>query len=267
MSIIIFITSLAILILVHEFGHFIVAKKFGIRVDEFGLGFPPRLLSKKWEETIYSLNLIPFGGFVKIFGEDFQTPSENVAAPACAGRPSTLGVTADQTSFQYKPKWIQAFVLVAGVTANIIFAWLLISFLFLKSDGIIAFLEGAKTTLFIAKETIFGLAIFLWNIITFTADFSQISGPVGIASIFGEATMLGLSHIIYLTAVISINLAVINLLPFPALDGGRLLFVGVEAIIRRPISQKIIHYSNVLGFAFLIMLMIMVTGHDILKLL
>ena len=74
MSIIIFIFSLAILILVHEFGHFIVAKKSGIRVDEFGLGFPPRIWGKKHNSTLYTINAIPFGGFVKIFGEDSQEP-------------------------------------------------------------------------------------------------------------------------------------------------------------------------------------------------
>ena len=113
MSIIIFIIALAILILVHEFGHFIVAKKSGIRVDEFGLGFPPKIIAKKFGETTYTLNAIPFGGFVKIFGED---PHSNEITPENKNR-----------SMYYKPKWIQALVLVAGITMNILFAWLLIT--------------------------------------------------------------------------------------------------------------------------------------------
>src|SRR6185436_5173399 len=113
MTVIIFFIILAILILSHEFGHFIVAKKSGIRVDEFGLGFPPKLLSYKYGETTYSLNLIPFGGFVKIFGED---PDELSTAGPDAAR-----------SMVNKPKWIQALVLVAGVSCNVILAWLLIS--------------------------------------------------------------------------------------------------------------------------------------------
>ena len=113
MSVIIFLIILAILILVHEFGHFIVAKRSGIRVDEFGLGFPPKIFSKKWGSTLYTLNAIPFGGFVKIFGEDAHQDEITEADK--------------KTSFVYKPKWIQALVLVAGVTFNIIFAWLLIS--------------------------------------------------------------------------------------------------------------------------------------------
>src|SRR6185436_6731167 len=102
MSIFLFIVILLILILVHEFGHFIVAKKSGIRVDEFGLGFPPRIFSKRFGETTYTLNLIPFGGFVKIFGED---PHREKVEESEKHR-----------SFFYKPKWIQALVLVAGVT-------------------------------------------------------------------------------------------------------------------------------------------------------
>src|SRR3989344_316565 len=113
MSIIIFIILLAVLILVHEFGHFIIAKLSGIRVDEFGLGFPPKIFSFKYGETKYSLNLIPFGGFVKIFGED---PNEE----SIRGKDS-------KRSFVKKSKWIQVAVLIAGVSFNVIFAWLLIS--------------------------------------------------------------------------------------------------------------------------------------------
>src|SRR6185295_4193553 len=107
MSIIIFLIVLAVLILVHEFGHFIVAKKSGIRVDEFGLGFPPKIFAKKWGDTLYTLNAIPFGGFVKIFGEDSHG--------------ETLSEMESKVSFISKPKWIQALVLVAGVSMNIIF--------------------------------------------------------------------------------------------------------------------------------------------------
>ena len=124
MSVIIFIIILAILIFVHELGHFLVAKKSGIRVDEFGLGFPPKIFAKKWGETLYTLNAIPFGGFVKIFGEDPVGEAE--------GPERSEGQVIDKTrSFQYKPRWIQASVLVAGVTFNILFAWLLISFGFM----------------------------------------------------------------------------------------------------------------------------------------
>ncbi len=256
MSIIIFLIILAVLVLVHEFGHFIVAKKSGIRVDEFGLGFPPRILGRKFGGTLYSLNAIPFGGFVKIFGED----SHDVEV--AEGDKSR--------SFQYKPKGIQALVLVAGVTFNLIFAWLVIFLRFIIETPkmpIGALVDSFRITGFLIVETAIGLSKFLYNAITLQADLSQVSGPIGIVSIVSDASSQGFISIISLMALISINLALINLIPFPALDGGRLLFVAIEAIIRRPISPKFVTVTNTVGFALLIILMIVVTTHDIFNLL
>lgn len=253
MSIIIFIISLAVLILVHECGHFLVAKWAGIRVDEFGLGFPPKIWSKKVGETTYTLNLIPFGGFVKIFGED---PHKEDILEKDRYR-----------SMYYKPKWVQALVLFAGVAFNIIFAWLLISFSFMfKLPPHLALLQGLQTTYFLIENTTVGLGHFLWNIITLKADFSQVSGPVGIAKVVEQAQSLGFRYLMSLIALISVNLAVLNLVPFPALDGGRLLFILVEVIIGRPISSSFVRWANAIGFLLLIVLMIFVTSHDILRL-
>src|SRR6185436_7043951 len=113
MSIIIFIIILLVLVLVHEFGHFFTAKKFGIRVDEFGFGFPPKLFGYKYNGTEYTFNLLPLGGFVKIFGEDPN--DENTNGPDAA------------RSFVHKPAYQQAIVLVAGVFANFLLAWVLFS--------------------------------------------------------------------------------------------------------------------------------------------
>src|SRR3989344_8213018 len=120
MVVILFLIVLAILIFVHELGHFLAAKSAGIRVDEFGLGFPPRAVAwrPKGSETTYSLNWIPFGGFVKIFGED---PEEAAVA----------GLD-EKRSLTRKNRWIQVAVLAAGVTFNVLFAWVLISTGFLK---------------------------------------------------------------------------------------------------------------------------------------
>ena len=118
MNILLFAIILAALILVHEFGHFIVAKKSGIRVDEFGLGFPPKLYGKKYGETEYTVNAVPFGGFVRIFGEN---PDEE----------STNGPGSER-SFVNKPKLIQVAVLSAGVFFNLLFAWALITSGFLE---------------------------------------------------------------------------------------------------------------------------------------
>ncbi len=363
MTVIIFLIILAILVFVHELGHFLVAKKSGIRVDEFAIGFPPKLFAKKWGSTLYTLNVIPFGGFVKIFGEDAHS--------------GEISEENKSVSFVYKPRYIQAAVLVAGVTFNIIFAWLLIAVtLFMgsvsplphdtmgefndakllvtevlvdspaskagilpgdtivsisngkqtatekifpevaqkiisesKSDITIklesekkevrelsvtptenliagkkvvgvsmewvgtvkysawaSLTQGAKSTWYLLRETAVGLAKFLWQTVTFHSDFSQVTGPVGIAKVVKEANDLGFKYLLTIMAIISINLAVINLVPFPALDGGRLLFVFIEAVIRRPLNPSVVKWSNLIGFALLMILMVAVTSHDILKL-
>ncbi len=366
MSVIIFIISLAILILVHEFGHFIVAKKSGIRVDEFGLGFPPKIIGKKFRGTEYTLNWIPFGGFVKIFGED---PHADEITPENRSR-----------SMYYKPRWIQALVLVAGIVMNLLFAWLLISLGFMLglpspvdhegfgtvenahvtvvetlpgspaekaglqsgdqivsvsdghtmltdtdvttdsisniislsgSQGVIlqvergteplktislvpdttlvpgrrvigidmdyigtlqlpvglALVQGARDTAGLTWQTAVGLWQFLKNIFILHPDFSQVAGPVGIAHTVGQAKQLGFVYLLSLVALISINLAVINLIPFPALDGGRLFFILIEVIIRRRINPKVAQWVNTVGFVLLLILMLVITGHDIFKLL
>lgn len=364
MTILIFFAVLVLLVLVHEFGHFIVAKKSGIRVDEFGIGFPPKLFGKKYGETEYTINALPFGGFVRIFGE-------NPDADSLTGPESTRAMV-------HKPRYIQALVLVAGVSFNILFAWLLFSTTFalgtqsvkgeydakyFSSEGVVlaqilpdspaekagllvgdtieslsvqgttlsltqvedfsAFLsehqdipltlsivrggvtqeiavtpeknlleerpaspaigvalvelgtaklpvhialwEGAQKTAVLLKEITVGLATFIFNALLLRADFSSIAGPVGIVSLVGEASAFGLITLINFTAFISINLAIINLIPFPALDGGRLFFLGIEAIKGSAIRPVILNTINTIGFALLILLMLAVTYSDIVK--
>jgi len=362
MTVIIFLIVLAILVFVHELGHFLAAKKANIRVDEFAIGFPPRIFSWIKGETRYSLNLIPIGGYVKIFGEN--PDDQSVVGPD------------KERSFINQKRHIQAMVLAAGVFFNILFAWFLISVGFMAgfptsvdgqsahkvtdakliitqvykdspaeisgimpgdvirsletaskgrlqvtepeqvqnfvstygsgpikfilersskeivkditpssdiiegkfavgiamdSVGILklpffeALYEGAKLTFNLTIATTKGLATFIYQAFAGTADFSQVAGPVGIASIVGNASKLGLVYLISFTAIISINLAVINLIPFPALDGGRLLFVAIESIIRRPINYKIANYTNAVGFALLLLLMAIITYKDVIK--
>ena len=361
MSIIIFIIILAVLVFVHELGHFLLAKRSGVRVDEFSVGFPPRLFSWKRGETLYSLNLIPFGGYVKIFGEN---PDEE----SMTGTDSSRGLV-------NKPRHIQALVLVGGIAFNILFAWLLISisltsgykmpvgaegynvenakitvlsvvdnspaakagiktgdeilslnegtkkvipqnvedvqnFIVTSKDGIQieydhkgkiatttvtpalgvvgssnkaigiqmskvgevrlpfykAIWEGGRITATTTWQTLVQLLSFFGQAFRGKADISQVSGPVGIAGLVGDASQFGFIYLLGFTAFISINLAVINLLPFPALDGGRLFFLAIEAIIRRPISPKFLNAVNAIGFILLMSLMLIVTYHDIVKL-
>lgn len=363
MNIILFIIILAILILAHEFGHFIVAKKSGIRVDEFGIGFPPKLYGKKIGETEYTVNALPFGGFVKIFGEN--PDAESTSGPE-SGR-----------SFVNKPKYVQAMVLVAGVFFNLLLAWALISGGFmiglpsspesvpvghilenaelsvtgilpdspaersgimpgdkitalsageseleeitpegfqqfvathpsnevrislLRKDeemvisvtpeqGVIegkpaigiamdmvgvvrlpfisALIEGGKLTLQYTGATFAGLYNLLRDALFGEADMSAVSGPVGIVSMVGDASELGAVYLLGLTALISINLAVINILPIPALDGGRLFFLLIEAVKRSPIHPKIANMAHAIGFIVLMLFILVITIHDVMRL-
>ena len=123
---------------------------------------------------------------------------------------------------------------------------------------------GARTLSSIQAITV-GIFTLLRDTLFFKADFSQVAGPVGIAGLVGDAASMGISSLLVFTAFISLNLAVINVLPFPALDGGRLLFVCIEAIKRSPISPRISYGVNAVGFFLLISLMVVVTYHDILR--
>lgn len=359
---ILFLFILALLVFVHELGHFLVAKISGIRVDEFGIGFPPKIYGRKYAQTVYSINWIPFGGFVKIFGEN---PDEESINGPDAGR-----------SFANKNRGIQAAVLVAGVTFNFIFAWMLLSLGFMiglpvsssdvpanelskpqttitsvlinspaekaglkmgdvvtkiatdkriivspKPDDIVSFIglnqdseiavsysrgdltgsvkvtpasdiskdyksigialdevgllklgffgsiaRGLSTSIQVSKDIFVGFYTLISQSIQGKADLNDLSGPIGIAKMVGTAKTLGITYVLTFTAFISINLAVLNLVPFPALDGGRLLFVGIEAIVRRRISPRILNTVNAVGFALLIFLMVIVTYRDVIKL-
>ncbi len=346
MTVVLFLIILAILIFVHELGHFLVARACGIRVDEFALGFGYRLWQKKKGETLYALNLVPFGGYVKIFGEN--PDAESISGPDSA------------RSFVNKPKWQQVIVLFAGVFFNFIFALLLISGTFMSGipastdsypqyndrminphiaiiyvepkspaeiaglkpgdeivgyssikdvekviaesadkgivinnktiigkQGIVegkyaigismdtvatlrlpihlAIYEGTRFTLHTIRSIASGIYHLIAGIFDGTSNFSSVTGPIGIAGLVSDAAHLGLTYLVMFTALISINLGVLNLVPFPALDGGRILFVLIEAIIRRPIKPVIANSVNAVGFALLILLMVVVTYKDIIK--
>ncbi len=229
------------LVIVHEVGHFSVAKFFGIRVDEFGLGYPPRAKKLfRWKGTDFTLNWLPFGGFVKIFGE--SPNEENVNS---------------KESFQNKNRGIQALVLFAGVFFNFLFA------VFLLVIVRASVVEGLVTALSWTGETTKALLYLLSQALIGRADLSAVTGPVGLVSLVGQVSGLGVDSLLTFTALISINLCLINLLPFPALDGGRLLFVGIEALTRKRIPARLFNALNTAGFALLIFLMILVTIQDV----
>ncbi len=354
---IIFIIVLSILVFVHEFGHFIVAKKAGMKIEEFGFGFPPRMFGIKKGETIYSINWIPFGGFVKIFGEDGEHRDN----------PRSFG--AGKVS-------IKAGVIVAGVVMNFILAILLLVIgniiglrigladsnippgvkdikiqitqvvagspadkaglrildelvgaktigeiqnfktvidvqdfvknnrgkdiileikkgneisekhitprlnppsqegalgIKLSATGVVkypwyqAIYKGFEDTYYISYGVVLGYGTIIKNIFTTGRAGVELSGPVGIAMITGQAARIGFAYLIQLVALLSINLAVLNIIPFPALDGGRLLFIIIEKIKGSPIPGTIENLVNTAGFALLIALMLYVTTKDILR--
>lgn len=370
MALVIFIVILVALIWVHELGHFSAAKFFGVRVDEFAIGFPPRLVRVKWGETEYSFNLLLVGGYVKIFGEN---PDEGT------GDPST-GSGRDPRALTSKNRGVQAAVLLAGIAFNLVFAWLALSagylagirtdhsrfgtvsapevliravrqdspaeraglkagdsiervqtgagildtatlgtnrradavqqfirehedeslifavtrngeektFLAKAEEGIVegrklvgiefgdvgtlklpphlALLEGAVAFKDMTVATAQGLGAFLGQLALGRADFSQVAGPIGIAGVGSAAVAMGFGTAATVAALISINLALINLLPIPGLDGGRLLIVVIEALIRRPVSPRVTNALMFAGLAFIVVLMVAVSIHDIARL-
>lgn len=387
-TILIFLIILSLLVIVHEFGHFVMAKRFGIKVYEFGMGFPPRAFgiykdpqTKKWrwilgkgksslketiggderreefDSTLYSFNWLPLGGFVKIKGENGES----------AG---------DSDSFGHHKAWKRLVVLVAGVTMNILLAAVLLSIGFMiglptdisagvpqgatvreqpsvivqqvldgsaaKQAGITfgdkivavndeAIDNAAELTAYVLNHateelmvrivrgdeervvrvtpTILGeddetpklgillaeaaLVRFPWysaiyrgfvgagigflnifiafyilikNLILGQGLAFEVSGPVGIASVVGQSARLGFHYLLHITAMISLSLAAINILPIPALDGGRALFVVVAKIIRRPVPMRYEQLAHTIGFVLLMILIVMVTYRDIVGL-
>lgn len=376
MTVIIFILVLSLLVFVHEWGHFFSARKLGIKAEEFGFGFPPRVFglykdkNGKWKKikgnksldeldeepasTVYSINALPLGGFVRIKGEN--------------------GDNMESDSFASKPIWKRAIVLSAGVIMNIILAAVLFSVGYMigmpqsisedmshakvsqPQVAIVEILDGSsaqkagieagdivlsvdgqspttetqlqdmiaqaeaghdlsievqrgdqvkeitaapeyneslgRNTLGVAiaatgtvrypffwaiyygfKDTFLTLwAIILAFIGLIGAIFSGVSvsgelaGPVGIAKITGEAARLGLSHLISLTMILSLNLAVLNILPFPALDGGRIFFLIIEKIKGKPVKKETEAVIHNIGFLLLMLLVVFVTYKDIAKL-
>lgn len=374
MSFILFVIILGLLIFIHELGHFLLAKATGMRVDAFAIGFPPNIWKKKYGETTYKLNLIPFGGYVKILGEDF---SEEEDIPA----------KDKHRSMHAKPWYKQIAVLVAGVVFNFILAWVFLSITFMigfnigvddtsynpktmdnLSISVVSVLEespaaksnlpvgnkiitietrtgrdlfnhkditapnsqvlenisngiksadsitilsesssGEQTTTKIFPEDITGhgrIAGFTMSYTAFEkhgffgaigaglsssfnifgqvtdaittligdsfkgqANLDQLASPVKLVGIIGDASERGVVDLFFLIALISLNLAVLNLVPFPALDGGRILFVLIETIFRTKIKPKVALITNGIGFLLLISFMIFLVVRDIIQII
>lgn len=370
LTIITFILVLSLLVFVHELGHFMTARRFGIKAEEFGFGFPPRAVGLykndqgKWKfvwgakevrdcpTTVYSLNWIPLGGFVKLNEDDAES--------------------SDPNHFINKKIWQRAIVLSAGVSMNVILAIVLISFglmigmpqdleslaagakvdsrqiqiihvlpntpankaglivgdaivsingqafltyqelqkyvdahtgenltyqikhlgevkdypitpelmaetgrggigVALIETGIVrypwyqAIWQGAKTTLELIGMILTAFYEFFRSLIMGKGVTAEVAGPVGIASLTGQAVRMGFIYLLQFSALLSLNLAIINFLPFPALDGGRVLFLIIEKLKGRPMKREVEAVIHNVGFALLMVLITVVTFRDVLK--
>ena len=348
--IIISIVSLLLLVVLHELGHFLVAKRFGVKVEEFGIGIPPRIIAKKFGETVYSLNILPIGAFVKLYGQDEKTKDERSFSEKTIFQRALIllgGVVAF---------WIVAFVLLTVITvlgfpsaisddafspdarvmilkveeglpaaeAGIISGDILIglssgaqeiavervsdvrSFLSdnrgsevtalvergdskkeltiisEEDDGIMGvFLERTEIRKYPWYEAPFRGALMTGTITTNVVYFLgssakrailgqplppgvQMAGPVGIVrDFFAGAIERGFVDYLQVMVMVSISLAIFNLIPIPALDGGRLLFLVIEKIKGSPINQKLEENLVATSFMILLGLFFLMTFHDI----
>ncbi|MCL5970533.1 MAG: site-2 protease family protein [Patescibacteria group bacterium] len=398
-TLIVFLVILSLLVLIHEFGHFLVAKKLGIKVEEFGFGFPPNALKIKKGETVYSINWLPIGGFVKLFGEDeagggkikFQPKADRSLTGKV--KSSKLKVKDEKRAFFARSVWQRALVVVAGVLMNTLLA-VVIFYLFLYisnfktqvllitdhkfigvsqtnknvdgQDPVVSIVapnspaekagikapsriirinqdkikdreelikiinankgreinitwvemstgkefsaritprvsppknEGALGIGFIpiaildyqtTSQKIFSGVVHPINLLSYNFDImgklisvsvkeknaaplgDSVSGPVGIFSLVGNIVQIPdfkerMLQILNLAGILSVSLAFFNILPIPALDGGRLFFILIEAVTGRKVPQRIESLAHTIGMALLLALIVMITFKDIFR--
>ncbi len=364
-TIIIFLLILSLLVFVHEFGHFIAAKKLGVKVEEFAIGFPPRMFKiMEKNGTEYTINWIPIGGFVRLKGEDGSAKK-------------------DKDSFAGKELWEKFVILASGVGMNFLLAIVVISIGFMigfpqyitagnidknarvkdtkvqvmgtlqdspadiagilsgdiiiainngkiekdsdvtkyinenkeakmileieRGDEVIqkeiyatqdikdedgnlatdnkkymigvslaeigivsypvhyAFYKGVETTFFFTRAIIFALYEFFKNLITVHKATVEFTGFIGIAVETGKVMNTGFIYLLQFIALLSINLAIINFIPFPALDGGRILFLAIEKVRGKAVDEKIENMIHNTGFALLMVLIIFITYRDVMN--
>lgn len=353
-SILVFLIVLSVLVLVHELGHFLIARRAGVLVEEFGFGLPPRVWGKKIGKTLYSVNLLPFGGFVKLHGENIQDE-----------------VTQPKKAFVNKSKKARVAIISAGVFMNFFLAIIAFSIVYSfsgiprqtdkvsileiatgspaqvsgfhagdvvegveekKVSSVSEFIQlvderkGEKTEVFVKRkiegdtvtkkikvtprkdppkgEGPLGVVIssteiyypplwkrpfvgiyygfqeaFFWGkavIVGFANMFfgllkgrtpSDVAGPVGIFAITSKVAAVGTLAVINFIGVLSVNLAILNIIPFPALDGGRLLFIAIEGVVGKRVLPKIEAVIHTVGMIILLLLLFAITVRDIQRLI
>ncbi len=352
-SVLSFVIVLGVLIFVHEFGHFLLAKAFGVRVLKFSLGFGGKVIGRQWGETEYLISAFPLGGYVKMYGEQ---PGEEVCQEDV------------HCSFSHKAVWQRFGIVFGGPLFNLLFAVILFFFMFvfaglpesvdstkigevgagsvaeqvgIKTGDVVRTINGQPTTswtdvsdrikdskgqavtlvvdrqgqelTFTAKPTmqkvknLFGEAvgdrymlgivrsdeirykkatigescqaalIQTWNLGYLTImgivkmvqqviPASELGGPIRIAEIAGKQLEAGWMNLLYFMGLLSVNLGILNLLPIPVLDGGHLVFLSMEAVRRKPLSEQVMEISQKIGIVILSTLMLFVFYNDIARL-
>ncbi|MEW6587330.1 MAG: site-2 protease family protein [Nitrospirota bacterium] len=247
LSLLAFMAAFTVIVLVHEFGHFLAARKFGVKVYEFSLGFPfsPRVITLfHHKETAFTIRLLPLGGFVSFSQEGGE----------------------DNTDLSSTPYRKRALILFAGSLFNMLFAFFIfIPVLIIGKhlDPVNALLVSAQTV----WQILSGMIQFFLNAITGHGTTEGLSGPVGIAVMAGQAASKGILNLCYLTGILSMSIGIMNLLPLPALDGGHLAMLILESIRRKPLNPRVYQRVTVVGLALFLVFTVAVTYKDIVKLI
>ena len=246
-SFIAFIIVFSIIVLVHEFGHFIAARKSGVKVYEFSIGFPfsPRLVTLyRHRETEFTLRLLPLGGFVS-FSKDGDEDAKGLFEASYFRR---------------------ALIMSAGSLFNIAFAFIAFIPVYIMGKHL-HFTDAISLSAETVWEISAGTIIVLLNVISGHGGMEGLAGPVGIAVMAGHAASKGILNLFYFSGVLSMGLGIMNLFPLPALDGGQLLMLFIETIRKKPIGMKTYQAVNLIGFVLFIILSVLVTYKDVVKLI
>ena len=230
---------LGFLILIHEGGHFCIAKLCKVKVNQFSIGFGPEIWSKQRKETKYAIRLIPLGGFVSMEGEEEASESEGAFNKA-----SILKRIA---------------IVSAGALVNIIFGFIVYFIL-------IAVMYQSITLALTATASYSGALVESVKLIfTGNVGVNDLTGPVGISNLISATS--GIAEYVYMISVISVSLGITNLLPIPALDGGKILLLIIEAIRKKPLKENTEIQIQLIGFSLLIALSVLVTYNDVIRVL
>ena len=238
-----FLAVFTVIVLVHEFGHFYAARKAGVKVYEFSIGFPfsPRLVTLfRSRETRFTLRLLPLGGFVS-FSQENEEESIDLF---------------DTTPFR------RALILMAGSLSNFAFAFIVLIPVFMLAQHLSPVAAMAKSA-GVLWAIVTGTIAFIANIFLGHGGMEGLSGPVGIAVMAGKAASAGFINLLYFTGVISISLGIMNLFPLPALDGGQLLMLFIETLRRKRFGLKTYQMVNLIGLALFLAITILVTYKDL----